>query len=274
LLECLSTGQVSAHAGYDEGAVYTFDLGMIAAGLMSFGRRLGEARFHAEGEALAGRLGAMFLEHEEPPAIDPPGPPSGRELTWSNDPRPHLSKCVQAMLLAEQWDAAKRLIDHAAGFQHPSGYFMTQPREDLVMLHPHLYTVEAMWMWGTAREDESALARARAATEWAWQHQLPDGGLPRLVNLYGGQEPTPEQLDVTSQAVRAALLLDAEVDGVDRAVDRLCATAVNVDEAAALPYQPQSQQTHLNTWVTMFGAQALQLAAQGEDRSLQWHELV
>jgi hypothetical protein len=247
---------------------------MIAAGLMSFGRRLGEARFSEQGEALAGRLAAMFLEHEEPPAIDPEGPPSGRELTWSNDPRPHLSKCVQAMLLAEQWDAAKRLIDHAAGFQHPSGYFMTQPREDLVMLHPHLYTVEAMWMWGTAREDTSALDRARLATEWVWQHQLPEGGLPRLVNLDGDGEPAPEQLDVTSQAVRAALLLEADVEGVQRAVERLCEMAVKVGDTAALPYQPGSPQTHLNTWVTMFGAQALQLAAGGADRSLQWHELV
>jgi hypothetical protein len=265
---------VPAHAGYDNGAVYTFDLGMIAAGLMSFGRRLGERRFQEQGEALAGRLAAMFLEQEEPPAIDPSGPPSGREPTWSNVPRPHISKCVQAMLLAEQWDAAERLIDHAAGFQHPAGYFMTQPREDLVMLHPHLYTVEAMWMWGTAREDHSALDRARAATEWAWRHRLPEGGLPRLVNLGGGEEPAPEQLDVTSQAVRAALLLDADVEGLQGAVERLCEMAIDVDQAAALPYQPRSPQTHLNTWVTMFGAQALQLAAQGENPSLQWHELV
>jgi hypothetical protein len=141
------------------------------------------------------------------------------------------------------------------------------------MLHPHFYAVEAMWMWGTARDELAALERAKRATEWAWRYQLPDGGLPRLVNL-DTEEAGVEQLDVTSQAVRAALLVEADVDGLDRAVERLCAAARPVAGAAALPYQPQAANAHLNAWVTMFGAQALELAAQPGHRSLSWHELV
>ena len=274
LLGRLDTKEVSAHAGWDNGAIYTFDLGMIAAGLISFGRRVEESRFIEQGEAVARHLAALFMDERQPPAIDPNGPPSTREPTWSNASHPHLSKCVQAMLLIERWDAAERLIAHAAGFQHPPGYFLTQSDEDLVMLHPHLYTVEAMWMWGTARGDQDALARARRATEWAWRHQLPEGGLPRSVNLANRDDPGIEQLDVTSQAVRAALLVDAQVDGISRAVDRLCAMAHHVGSGAALPYQPRAQETHLNAWVSMFGAQALQLVAQDGHRSLKWHELV
>ncbi|HEY5194039.1 MAG TPA: hypothetical protein VIJ39_09250 [Solirubrobacteraceae bacterium] len=274
LLERLQANAISAHADWDGGAIYTFDLGMIAAGLISFGRCVGEPRLQEQGESVALHLASLFLETELPPAIDPSGPPGGREITWSNASHPHLSKCVQSLLLAEQWEAGQRLVDHAAGFQRPDGYYLTQPREDLVMLHPHFYTVEAMWMWGTARQDRSALDSARRATEWAWAHQLPAGGMPRLVNLGESAESGVEQLDVTSQAIRAALLLGADVPGLARAVERLCAVAHKLDGGAALPYQPGSSETHLNAWVSMFGAQALQLAAQGEGYTLDWHELV
>jgi hypothetical protein len=273
LLERLETNDLSAHAQWDGDAVYTFDLGMISSGLISFGKRVGEPSFIDGGERVGRHLAALFLGEETPPQVDPNGPPSGRPPTWSNAGHPHLSKCVQAMLLAEQGEAAERLIAHAATFQHPSGYFLTQPDEDLVMLHPHFYTVEAMWMWGTARADDTAIACARRATEWAWRHQLPDGGLPRLVNLTSEERLGVEQLDVTSQAVRCALLVEAEVDGMARAIERLLAAARPAGQGTALPYQPQSGSTHLNAWVTMFGAQALELAA-SEDRRLEWHELV
>jgi hypothetical protein len=273
LLERLKANDLSAHSRWDGGAVYTFDLGMIAAGLISFGRRVEEPQFIDRGESVGRHLASLFLDHEDPPQVDPSGPPSGRDPTWSNAGHPHVSKCVQSMLLSEQWEAAEKLITHAGAFQHESGYFQTQPSEDFVMLHPHFYTVEALWMWGTARGDDAALARARRATEWAWRHQLPEGGMPRLVNLSNEDEGV-EQLDITSQAVRAALLVKVEVDGLHRAVERLLAAARPAGEgAAALPYQTQSESPHLNAWVTMFGAQALDLVASA-DRRLEWHELV
>jgi hypothetical protein len=274
LLERLEANDLSAHAQWDGDAVYTFDLGVISSGLISFGKVVGEPSFIDGGERVGRHLAALFLGEETPPQVDPNGPPSGRPPTWSNAGHPHVAKCVQAMLLAGQGEAAERLIAHAATFQHPSGYFLTQPDEGLVMLHPHFYTVEAMWMWGTARADEDAIACARRATEWAWRHQLPDGGLPRLVNLTNEDELGIEQLDVTSQAVRAALLVGVEVDGLDRALARLLAAVRPAGQGAALPYQTQSESAHLNAWVTMFGAQALELAAQNERHKLEWHELV
>ncbi len=276
LLGRLELGAIAAHDDFDGGAIYIFDLGMIAAGLMSFGRRIDADAFIARGEGVARRLASLVLVEEQPPAIDPSGPPSTREITWSNASRPHLSKCVQSLALAKQWDAARRLMAHASGFQRPDGYFLTQASEDHVMLHPHFYTVEAMWMWGTASQDRDCLQRARRATEWAWRHQLPSGGLPRLVDLAPGQhQPYVEQFDVTSQAVRAALLLDVRPEGLERAVQRLCEAAQDVDGAAALPYRSSSREIHLNAWVSMFGAQALQLAAHpAANRALEWYELV
>jgi hypothetical protein len=275
LLKRLDSRDVSAHADWDQGAVYTFDLGMISAGLISFGRRTREPRFVDRGMNLASDLARLFLDQESPLQIDPRGPATGREPTWSNAGHPHLAKCVQALLLADQSQAAETLIAHAIGYQDSSGYFQTQPQEDLVMLHPHFYAVEALWMWGTARGDEEALSRARHATEWAWGFQLAEGGLPRLVDFRNHRGPAIEQLDITSQAIRATLLLDAKADGLQRAVDRLLLASHAAGRGAALPYQPQSTSTHLNAWVTMFGAQALELVGRREgERALGWQELV
>lgn len=273
LVERLAAGNRAAHDGWDEGAVYTFDLGMIAAGMISYGRRFDEAQTVERGELLAGELAKLALTNPFMPAVAPDGPPTGRPSSWSTAGRPHLAKCVQALMLIEEWDAAAHLIADACTFQDPSGYFLTQPDEQIVMLHPHFYTVEALWMWGTARGDDDALERAHRATEWAWRHQLPAGGLPRMVAL---DEDTvaPEQFDLTSQGVRAGLLTGAGLDRLEKAVSRLCTSALPLPDGAALPYQPQAESLHQNSWVSLFGAQALELAAQPGEVSLAWHELV
>jgi len=102
-----------------------------------------------------------------------------------------------------------------------------------------------------------------------WTHQLGSGGLPRA---FGRPEPI-EQLDVTSQAVRMALLLGVRTPGVDRAIERLLEVARERDGMLAMPYQPGSPDVHLNTWVTMFASQALALAVPGAE-PLRWDQLV
>jgi hypothetical protein len=87
--------------------------------------------------------------------------------------------------------------------------------------------------------------------------QLPNGGFPRFAD--GGVED--EQTDVTAQAVRLALLLEVSSEDVDRSVGRLVELAQPHEEARAMLYQPQTAQRHLNTWATMFAAQALAVAA-------------
>lgn len=258
----------SARAGWDGGAVYTFDLGMEAAGLMSLGAQLQETRYVERGRATAMAL-AGYLESGELPALAPDGPPTSRSPQWSTAGRAHMVKCVQALMLAEQVDAGRRLVRQAMQAQASDGHFITQPGDAYVMLHPHLYAVEGLWMWGQARDDRAALERAAAATSWAWEHQLPSGGLPRWV---AGPELGPEQLDVTGQAVRAARLLGIVPDGLDAAVARLL--ELSRDDAGhgrALGYRPAAE-PHLNAWVTMFAGQALQLV--GEPGALSWDALV
>lgn len=270
LADRIERGELAARSGWDRDAVYTFDLGMIATGLICHGRRYGDGRAERIGGELAARLAGQAVSSDGLAPILPDGPPSERAPAWSNAGRAHLVKCVQCLQLIERDAAAEALLGELVRWERDDGLFLTQPDDDLVMLHPHFYVVEGLWMHGTARDDLQALDRARRATESAWRHQLPDGALPRHVALDGSANG-PGQCDVTSQAVRAAVLTSADVPGLDRAVDLLDRVSRPIPHGTALPYRAAAGDTNLNSWVTMFGAQALELYGGG---SISWQELV
>ena len=206
--------RLAARDGWDSGAVYLFDLGMISTGLQTFGRRFEEERYVATGLELVELLDRELAADLGP--VSAYGPRSER-TNWSTRGVVHLAKLVQAFLLAGKNEPAARLIDAVRAVQGPDGHMPTDPESDVTMLHPHLYGAEGLWMWGTATDDQDAIDRSRAAVQWVWTHQLQSGGLPRA---FGRPEPI-EQLDVTSQAVRMALLLGVRTPGVDRAIERL-----------------------------------------------------
>jgi UDP-N-acetylglucosamine 2-epimerase (non-hydrolysing) len=258
--------RLAARDGWDGDAVYLFDLGMISAGLQSFGRRVAEDRYVAAGVELVDLLERELADGISP--VSSHGPRSER-TNWSTLGVVHLAKLAQCCLLADRREPAQKLIDAARAVQGPDGHMPTDPESTVTMLHPHLYGAEGLWMWGSATGDQDAIDRARANVQWVWTHQLSTGGLPRA---FGRPEPI-EQLDVTSQAVRMALLLGVRTPAVDRAIERLLEVAREREGMLALPYQPGSPDVHLNTWVTMFASQALALAVPGAE-PLRWNELV
>ena len=258
--------RLAARDGWDGDAVYLFDLGMISAGLQTFGRRVEEQRYVDAGLELV-----ELLESELAGEISPVSghAPRSERTNWSTRGIVHLAKLVQSLLLAGREESARRLIDAARAVQRPDGHMPTDPESAVTMLHPHLYGAEGLWMWGSAMGDQDAVDRARANVQWVWTHQLQTGGLPRA---FGRPEPI-EQLDVTSQAVRMALLLGVHTPAVDRAIERLLEVARERDGMLAMPYQPGSPDVHLNTWVTMFASQALALTVPNET-PLRWDQLV
>src|SRR5262249_48636515 len=142
---------------------------------------------------------------------------------WSTHGVPHLAKLAQSFLLSERHADSPRLaslIETVKRLQFPDGRMPTVPGDPATMLHPHLYAAEGLWMWGTARGDDEALAHSRAAVDWAWAQQLDNGGFPRFAGD-DLQDEAPEQCDVTSQAIRMALVFGRRSPAVDRAIGRL-----------------------------------------------------
>jgi hypothetical protein len=262
----LARGELCARDGWDDGAIYLFDLGMIATGLISFGRRTGAESLVACGVDLVTLLRAALEGDLSPVWSD--GPRSGRRA-WSTHGNAHLAKLVQALLLVDRGPSgtAASLVERVERLQRDDGAFETGPEPE-VMLHPHLYAAEGMWIWGTATGDDDALTRTHAALAWTWRHQLPTGGLPRAAS---SRLPI-EQSDATAQALRLAIALGLRSAAVDRAAARLAELASPDGEGRAIVYEP-GWPRHANTWATLFAAQAL-ASTLPEARPLEWWELV
>jgi hypothetical protein len=273
LVDRVHRGNLAARDGRDNESVFFFDLAMMASGLLSFGRRAEDEQFVETGQNLV-----AFLDRElgsahsiSPLALDR----RPDRIAWSTHGVAHLAKLAQCFLLSEHFADSKplrRLIETVKGLQRPDGRMTTDPADPITMLHPHLYAAEGLWIWGRARDDVEALASAQAAIDWAWTQQLEGGGLPRAAADDRRSEAV-EQTDVTAQAVRLALLLERRSPAVDRAVARLVALACGSTQGLSLAYQPTSSETHLNTWTTLFAAQALSMATPGAP-AVSWSELV
>jgi hypothetical protein len=259
-------GNLAARDGWDNDAVYLFDLGMIASGLMSFGGRAQARRYVDRGLGLTCFLADELRSsaHLSPIATGGPRP---QRRSWSTHGQAHLAKLVQALLLAEAHGGrseralAAELIDEVKRLQQPDGRMQTGRPESQTMLHPHLYAAEGLWIWGSAAADRDALERARAAVEWVWAHQLETGGCPRSVGDGSALPDQVEQSDVTAQAVRLALSLDLPGEAANRAIARLIDVSHGPENALAVLYQPASASRHLSTWSTLFAAQALVMVA-------------
>jgi hypothetical protein len=274
LHERVRTGNLAARDGWDNDALYLFDLGMIAAGLLSFGRRTEVERYLEVGRRLVSFLGDEIRSTQSISPVSRRGPQSER-AGWSSRGVPHLAKLVQAFLLADETDrrVAARLIETIKRLQAADGRMRTDEDETRTMLHPHLYAAEGLWIWGSAAHDDDALQRARLATEWAFTHQLEQGGLPRFAANGKRRGAAPEQSDVTAQAVRLALALGLRSSAVDRALTRLIEVARGDERGLAIVYQPDSPDIHLSTWATLFAAQAVAMAVPGA-APISWKELV
>jgi len=278
LLARLHNGDLSAHEEYDAAAAYNFDLAMISTGLMAFGSGHDEPSFVDAGLRLAARIRDQLADQGRLDSIVAGSLVTTSRSAWSTQGFAHLLKIDQCLLWAHELgetgcdSAARTLVAQCVQSQQPDGRFVTHPSDSETMLHPHLYAVEGLFMFGSAFQDREALDRARLGAEWAWQHQLPGGGFPRYVSN-SDQPAGPEQLDLTAQALRAALFTTLEPPGLRRVAQRLCECALPVAEYVAVPYQPAVEHPHLNVWASLFSLQGLQSSMPGA-RALDWHYLV
>ncbi len=273
------SADLSARRQWDNASVYNFDLAMIATGLLAFGDRAGVDVYVNHGKVLVDLLRRQIHSETGFTSLSPEQSALSNRSAWSTEGHAHLLKVVQCLLLAETLgvtnasESARLLVEQSTRYQRDDGRFVTHPGDVETMLHPHLYAVEGLWMWGTAQGDATAIERARTAHAWMWSHQLPTGGFPRFVNTGETGDAPIEQADVTSQALRMALALDPSLPGIPAAIARLEQIAQHTPDGAALVYQPAAPQAHLNAWVTLFGAQAMEMAAFGSSM-LTWRKLV
>jgi mannose-1-phosphate guanylyltransferase len=124
---------------------------------------------------LAGNLVAIINRDGSIPAICDD---LGTELQfenprWSQQRGSFQAKIAEALAelyrvtLEEQYaDAARQLCRFAISWQKPDGRFITDAKGN-TQLHPHCYSAEGVFRVGIILKEESFIASARRATEWA-----------------------------------------------------------------------------------------------------------
>lgn len=279
LMNLIDDGRLAAREGWDDHAVYNFDLAMIANGLMVFGLRLEQDRLVEHGLSLVSCLTQQLERYGHLPSIDQGTSPVSQRSAWSTEGFAHLVKVAQCMLMAAELgldsarDAASAVVSKGLAGQQPDGRIVTHPADDVTMLHPHLYAVEGLWVYGMATGNDEALSRARLAVEWVDRQKLPNGGLPRFATTSDGRRG-PEQCDVTAQFLRAAKLTGFKGD-VSSTARRLCSVSVPIAGLGrAMPYQPGTPTVHRNVWASMFAAQGCEVLSCTSSPSLNWRYLV
>jgi len=263
----------SASRRVDGSAIYNFDQGIIAAGLIKYGVRAGNARAVAAGIRAASRLRDQVNELGHLPPLDPTaGPPHGRPATWSTVGRLHLAKTVQCLLLAAELavagmrEAAFRIIDDVSRtFSLASDGLRDEAGR--INLHATCYALEGLWIWNAAHRTTGLDELLHAALDELLSYRLPSGGFPRLA----APAASREQSDVHSQVVRLAALL-GRASTVRPSVARLREVASPARFGWSVPYEPQAAEVHENAWATMFAAQALALV--DGPAELEWWELI
>ncbi len=273
----VATGNLNAR-DKDGSTIYNFDLAMMASGLLNIGQTVGSEPYVLAGLKLAELLRNQILAQGKLTAINGSRSPMTRTLSWSTDGSAHLLKVVQCLLIAESLgasraeEAAALLMSSADNIQASNGRLKTQPLDSETWLHPVLYGAEGLWIWGHVHRDWATLERAAAAVNWVWSYQLPSGGFPCVVDHDGHRATGPEQSDVTCQAVRLTLLLGMTPPGLMQSLVRIVESAYIDGASAAIVYRPSTGLLHLNSWCSIFGAQALALLKEN-DNHMSWSDL-
>lgn len=255
----------------DGAAIYNFDEGIIASGLIKYGVRTGHARALAAGMSAAARLRDQVRRYGYLPTLDSRGGlPIGRPATWSTVGCLHLAKTVQCLLLADELgasgmrDAAARIVEHTkAAFSLENDSL--REANGAINLHSACYALEGLWIWAAAQHATDLDDLLHGAVSELLAQRLPSGGFPRNHSL------PREQSDVTSQIARLALLL-RRGSAVHSTIVRLRDVAIPTERGHAMPYQPDAEALHQNAWVTMFASQSLALA--DGSPQLEWWELI
>lgn len=201
---------------------------------------------------------------------------------WSKQPGSFLAKASIGLLSLHKIsgdekykEVARKICDFALKLQQEDGRFVTDNKDKSTFVHAHCYTVEGLMAAGAMLDEKKYVKSAVNALNWIIRHQMPSGGFPayytdnKFVNV--------ESPDISSQIIRLYLLMKnfraidgTSLDGMNlesgikRIFDFQCMD--NEKQAyggfmsgKAWFYPENKNAKHVNSWVTMFIVQAVNM---------------
>jgi hypothetical protein len=258
----LATDMTPSGAVGRNGTEYVFDSAMVLAGLIAHvkaGGLLPEAdmldRLH---EFMVSRLTRR---------VGIEGAAEAPATHWSASYGCHLLKSVISLTAyndlnsysgQDQMRAAPRIVETLLDDLLPlfdGARFHVNGESDATYTHAHCYALEGLLtLDGRGRRGLRQIIERGA--EWLADIQTADGGVP---SGYVADVLSPAHADCTAQSVRIWTCVDPERFAPSIRGAKTFLKSLTVD--GGIRYRPGSED--INTWATIFGAQALDFAANG-----------
>ncbi len=168
--------------------------------------------------------------------------------------------------------SAIRLCDLALRFQQPDGRFITDELTGNTFLHPFCYTNEGLLTAAVMLDEKKYLEAVKRSVSWILSARLKSHGFS--AHHVDGTALERESADINAQAIRLVILLhalgempqpkDFFQDALGNILSHQCLLKGNHSYGGFLSgdawfYGEKHDHTgkHVNSWVTMFAAQAL-----------------
>jgi hypothetical protein len=258
--------------GVIENQIYSFDNGMVLAGLLNYYKVTKDQVVLKMAEKLANALIKYFFKSDQLhyALLDSTLSPLDYGLEkWSTRIGSYHAKLAIGFIDLYRITGnetylkiCESLCELAISMQNNDGSFLNNPdKNDPIYLHPHLYSCEGLTYGGLIKNDRKLLISGLKGIEWALSNITIRGGVPRSnVDLN-------DQADCTSQLLRLLILYDKELedylkfprDRIEKAMDSLHVRIMSffINSEKAIKYNEQSN--FACTWCSMFSLQALDL---------------
>lgn len=267
----IRTDSEFSQKGKIENQIYSFDNGMILAGLINYYKLTCDSEVYN----MAVKLGNSMIEHffrnnQISTALldlDLKTMTYGLDK-WSTQIGPYHAKLgigfidlYQATKNQTYLNICDNLCEFASDMQNEDGSFANniEGSDTIIYLHPHLYACEGLTYVSSLRNNKEILEKGLRGIKWAVSTLTSSGGIPRNT-----LEKT-DQADCTSQLLRLILLYRKELEEyfnlssnhVDHVIRILYERIIRfyLDSENAIRYDDNSN--FACTWCTMFSLQAL-----------------
>ncbi|ALI37562.1 Glycosyl hydrolase family 76 [Candidatus Nitrosocosmicus oleophilus] len=258
--------------GMIENQIYSFDNGMVLAGLLNYYKVTKDQVVLKMAEKLANALIKYFFKNDQLcyALLDVNlSPLNYGSEKWSTQIGSYHAKLGIGLIDLYRITGNETylkicgsLCELATSMQNDEGSFLNNlDKNDQIYLHPHLYACEGLTYVGFIKNDRKLLINGLKGIEWAISNMTIMGGVPRSnVDLN-------DQADCTSQLLRLLILYGKELevylklprDKIEKAMDSLLVRVMSffINSEKAIKYNEQSN--FACTWCSMFSLQALDL---------------
>ena len=191
---------------------------------------------------------------------------------WSRQPGSFHAKALLALLKLNKITnekryhlAAEKLALAVLTIQQPNGRFITHDQSGSTLLHPHLYTLEGLAAFGFAKENFQIVESVQKGIEWVLKNQNSDGSI--YCFFENGSFRPYIRADILAQTLRMGSILVSHGHFLryKQSLNRLrnCLITYQVKSGPQTGGYLYGQEengkvhNHVNSWVSMFAAQAL-----------------